>query len=61
MDRRSFIRNGIGSMATMAVGDLILLNPSTANAMAYRPIGDGNQRKIRNNYKTATRAGAERS
>ena len=55
MDRRSFIRKGIGSMATLGVGELILLNPSTAQALSYRPLADGSQRKVKNNYKTATR------
>ncbi len=55
MDRRSFIRNGVGSMATLGVGELILLNPSTARAMSYRPLADGRQRKVKNNYKTAKR------
>ena len=55
MDRRTFIRNGIGSMATLGVGELIMLTPSTAQAMSYRPLADGHQRKIKNNYRTAKR------
>lgn len=58
MDRRAFIKHGIGAMATLGVGELITLTPSPAQAMSYRPVGDGAnrvQRKIKNNYATATR------
>ncbi len=55
MDRRAFIKNGIGAMATLGVGELIALTPTAVQAMSYRPIGDGVQRKIKNNYATATR------
>ncbi len=55
MDRRSFIKSGIGALSTLAVGEMILLTPSPATAMSYRPVGEGKQRKVKNNYKTATR------
>lgn len=55
MDRRTFIKSGIGSMAGLGVGELILLTPSPATALAYRPLPNGDRRKIKNNYQRATR------
>ena len=55
MDRRSFVKTGIGSMATLAVGERILLHPSSAQAMSYRPLAGGQLRRVKNNYKTAQR------
>lgn len=55
MDRRSFIKSGMGALATLGVGELIFLTPSTANALSYRALPDGRKRKLKNNYRTATR------
>lgn len=55
MDRRGFIKSGIGSMATMGLGETILLTPNAASAMNYRPLADGGRRKVKNDYRSAKR------
>ena len=55
MERRGFIKNGVGALATLAVGEWILLSPAPAQAMNYRPLADGARRKIKNDYRNATR------
>ncbi|HEX7983399.1 MAG TPA: molybdopterin-dependent oxidoreductase [Duganella sp.] len=55
MDRRGFIKSGIGSMATLGLGETILLTPNAAGAMNYRPLADGRQRKVKNDYRRAKR------
>ncbi|KQQ45810.1 hypothetical protein ASF61_19345 [Duganella sp. Leaf126] len=53
MDRRNFVKNGMGAMAGLALGELITLAP--AAALNYRPVQEGKQRKVRNDYRTARR------
>jgi anaerobic selenocysteine-containing dehydrogenase len=55
MDRRSFIKSGAGSMAGLALGELISLTPASANALAYRTLPEGEKRKLRPDYRRARR------
>jgi thiosulfate reductase / polysulfide reductase chain A len=55
MDRRTFIKSGIASMAGLGVGELILLSPTPARALTYRALPKGELRKVKNDYKRATR------
>jgi thiosulfate reductase/polysulfide reductase chain A len=55
MDRRHFLKTGIGSMATLGLGETILLTPNAAQALNYTPVAGGKLRKVKNNYKTAQR------
>ena len=52
MDRRGFIKSGIGSMATLGLGETILLTPNAASAMNYRPVAEGGRRKVKNDYRS---------
>lgn len=63
MDRRAFIKSGIGAMATLGLGELIFLNPAQAqiptSALSYRPLAGvvttgQTVRKIKNDYHSAT-------
>ena len=53
MERRTFIARGIAALAGLGLGELIELAP--AQALTYRPLIDGTQRKVRNDYRTAKR------
>lgn len=53
MERRTFIARGIAALAGLGLGELIELAP--AQALTYRPLVDGTQRKVRNDYRTAKR------
>ena len=55
MDRRAFIKNGMASMAGLGLGELILLHPQPAQALSYRALPGGARRKIKNDYRNATR------
>ena len=43
MDRRAFIKNGIGAMATLGLGELILLHPAQAQAFLLAEQNDFNR------------------
>jgi len=63
MDRRHFIKRGFGAMATLGLGDTILLTHGAAQAteqvLNYTPVLAGERagqlRKVKNNYRTARR------
>jgi len=63
MDRRNFLkagaRTGMASMATLGLGETILLAPNAAQALNYTPVTSGERagrlRKVKNNYRTAQR------
>jgi thiosulfate reductase / polysulfide reductase chain A len=61
MQRRNFIKSGIGALATLAVGETILLTPQPAAAamreepLNYKLNAAGNPRKTRTDYRTAKR------
>lgn len=60
MQRREFVKSGIGALATLAVGETILLSPQPASAattalepLSYKLNAGGNPRKDRTDYRTA--------
>ena len=59
MDRRHFLKTGVGSMATLGLGETILLAPNAAQALNYTPLASGERagrlRKVKNDYRTAKR------
>jgi anaerobic selenocysteine-containing dehydrogenase len=61
MQRRHFIKSGIGALATLAVGETILLTPQAAAAaereepLNYVLNSAGNARKVRTDYRKAKR------
>ena len=59
MDRRHFMKSGIGAMATLGLGETILLTPYAAQALNYTPVASGERagrlRKVKNDYRTAKR------
>ena len=59
MERRRFIKSGLGALATLAVGETILLAPGDAAAGAPDPLNyaldaDGKAHKVRPDYTRAT-------
>lgn len=59
MQRREFVKSGIGALATLAVGETILLTPQPSAAAAleeplnYKVNAAGNPQKFRTDYRTA--------
>lgn len=60
MQRREFVKSGMGALATLAVGETILLSPQPAAAAAavleplnYKLNAGGQPRKVRTDYRTA--------
>jgi len=58
MERRQFIKSGIGALATLAVGETILLTPQEASAAMNEPLNysvnaAGTAKKVRTDYRTA--------
>lgn len=59
MDRRRFVKSGIGALASLAVGETILLAPQPSAAalepLSYKLNAGGNPRKARPDYRLAKR------
>lgn len=62
MQRRKFIKSGIGALSTLALGETILLTPQPASAataalepLSYKLNAGGQPRKNRIDYRTATK------
>ncbi|QBE62723.1 molybdopterin-containing oxidoreductase family protein [Pseudoduganella lutea] len=58
MERRQFIKSGMGALATLAVGETILLTATEASAavtepLNYAPAADGTLQKVRPDYSKA--------
>jgi thiosulfate reductase / polysulfide reductase chain A len=60
MQRRDFVKSGMGALATLAVGETILLSPQPAAAatgalepLSYKLNAGGNPRKARTDYRNA--------
>jgi len=58
MERRRFIKSGLGALATLGIGETILLSPGDAAAapvepLNYAPDAEGAMRKQRPDYRTA--------
>jgi thiosulfate reductase/polysulfide reductase chain A len=58
MERRQFVKSGIGALATLAVGETILLTPQDASAAMNEPLNyavnaAGTASKVRIDYRTA--------
>jgi thiosulfate reductase / polysulfide reductase chain A len=60
MQRRDFVKSGMGALASLAVGETILLSPQPASAataaiepLSYKLNAGGNPRKARADYRTA--------
>lgn len=60
MHRREFVKSGIGALATLAVGETILLTPQPASAataalepLSYKLNAGGHPRKLRTDYRKA--------
>ena len=58
MERRQFIKSGIGALATLAVGEMILLTPQQASAAVGEPLNyalnaAGTAKKVRTDYRSA--------
>lgn len=58
MKRREFVKSGMGALATLAVGETILLTPQPASAAALEPLNyklnaGGHPRKSRTDYRQA--------
>ena len=58
MRRRQFIKSGIGALATLAIGETILLTPEDVFAVENDPLNysvnaAGTAKKMRTDYRTA--------